>query len=823
MLNLPSTKYPTTQRTVTGTVIVYPDDVVLNCDTSLAPVIIDLAKIPANYFSTQYKLYIVDSGNNASVNNITINSGAGQTINSASSIKITTNGGSVAVIISSNTTYTGLESNSVTAPSSFIPVTYVQLTNLITTNTVVSNGDYLLLDAIFGNPSTPTNVYLKGMTTSEVTADGQGIFFNADYQNVGVYTGITGFAGQLGLWSTVLVTPLNSVVIWNNTHFLNKTGLNGLTNPSLDVVNWQPLAKQENYGYIVEIDGVLYNVSSNRIVYRLDRRGNNVELTDRSGFNSFNVFKWGSDKVKQNSVLKNSILKIANLNVVTEFFGNIIGNSILNFGTKNSQGSVTNFSYNEFNNSSLVSQIEVYECLNNAISTSNLNLYIFSLASEFNNNTIDLSTITLTNSTNIFSKNQFINVIFNVLLNSAKISDNIIVNTQITVSVGVTNSIEKNNISESTLAITEQFGTITNNTFKNVQSTLIKNSGDISFNNITNLPALTITDNVNKINFNQFENIRFFTILTSNQGVIENNVFLDSDGLEVANNNAGGKIINNSMITNGSMIITTNAGFISKNSLQNQAILTVIQNNASCKIVNVILTNGSEFNIGTNNGVIGESIKAVGITISNSSIVNFLTVTATAVVSGINITNDGLVNIGTLNTSFLGCNISGGIFDILSTTVGTSSMVALNCQNVDLGSPTFVLTEDIRGTAIEGLSGITFTLDCSNPSIYDLPTQTLTIPSAVSTLGGRYILSNAGGLTISKIFNTQTSWNTIFEPDNGVVTFQSIPVGGAIVDNIVSPNGAFNYSLTYRLQGSDFIQIIKRTDFNMVSNAVILT
>jgi len=821
MLNLPATKYPTTQRTVTGATLVYADDVVLNCDTSTGPVTIDLAKIPDDYFSTQYKLYIVDSGNNASVNNITINAGAGQTINTAAFIKISTNKGSVVVTISNNTTYTGLVSNTV-ANNDFIPVTYVQLTNLINTKTIIPNGDYLLLDAIFGNPSTPTNVYLKGLTTSEVTADGQGVFFNADYQSVGVYTGITGFAGQLGLWDPILVTPLNSVVIWNNTHFLNKTGLNGLTNPQLDIVNWQPLAKQENYGYIVEIDSVLYNSETNRIVYRLDKRGNQVEITNRAGFNSFNVFKWGSDKVGQNSVLKNSILKISNLNIVTEIFGNVLGNSILNFGTTNVQGSVTNFSYNEFNNSSLVSQIEVYECLNNAISSSNLNLYITSLASEFNNNTIDLSTITLTNSSNIFSKNQFINVIFNVLLNAAKISDNIMVNTQITVSVGVTNSIEKNNISESTLAITEQFGTITNNTFKNVQSTLIKNSGDISFNNMTNVPVLTITDNTGLINFNEFENLQNFNIITSNQGVIENNVFLDSIGLILTNNNPGSQILNNSMITNGSMIITTNTGRISNNSLQNAGTLTVIQNNAGAKIANVIISNTSEFNIGTNDAVIGEGVKASGITISNASIVNFVTVAATAVVTAINITNDSLVNIGTLNTTFTTCNISGGIFDILSTTAGTSSMVSLNCQNVDLG-PGLVLTEDIRGTAIEGVSTVTFTLDCSNPAIYDLPTQTLTIPGLVSPLGGRYILSNAGGLTISKISNLQTIWNTIFEPDNGVVTFQSIPVAGAIVDEVVSPNGAFNYNLTYRLQGSDYVQIIKRADFSMVSNSVILT
>ena len=189
MLNLPATKYPTTQRTVSGTVPVYPDDVVLNCDTSSGAVVIELAEIPDDYFSTQYKLYVVDISNNASVNNITIVAGIGQTINATASIQITTNGGSIEVLISGNTTYIGLQSNPVSTPTGFIPVTYVQLSNLISTNTIVPNGDYLLLDAQFGSlPVIPTNVYLKGMTLNKVSLDGQGIFFNADYQGVGVYT-----------------------------------------------------------------------------------------------------------------------------------------------------------------------------------------------------------------------------------------------------------------------------------------------------------------------------------------------------------------------------------------------------------------------------------------------------------------------------------------------------------------------------------------------------------------------------------------------------------------------------------------------------------
>jgi hypothetical protein len=237
MFNLPATKYETTQRTVSGIVPVYPDDVVLNCDTSSAAVVIQLAEIPDDYFSTQYKLYIVDISNNASVNNITIVAGAGQTINAGLSVQITTNGGSVVVMISGNTSYTALQSNALIGPSSFIPVTYVQLSNLIATNTIAPNGDYLLLDAQFGSlPIIPTNVYLKGMTLNKVSLDGQGIFYNADYQGVGVYTGITGGAfGTSGVSPTSGFSGTSRVGYGcgdgggggGGTATLNTTGANG--------------------------------------------------------------------------------------------------------------------------------------------------------------------------------------------------------------------------------------------------------------------------------------------------------------------------------------------------------------------------------------------------------------------------------------------------------------------------------------------------------------------------------------------------------------------------------------------------------------------
>jgi hypothetical protein len=64
--------------------------------------------IPANNWNTTWKLYIVDVSGNASANNITINAGAGQTINGLASIVINQDDGSVIVRIVDNAKFFGM-------------------------------------------------------------------------------------------------------------------------------------------------------------------------------------------------------------------------------------------------------------------------------------------------------------------------------------------------------------------------------------------------------------------------------------------------------------------------------------------------------------------------------------------------------------------------------------------------------------------------------------------------------------------------------------------------------------------------------------------
>jgi hypothetical protein len=101
-------KYQNNIRTVAGLVnVIKQDDVTLECNTLAGAVAIQLIDIPANFWSTQWKLYVVDKNNNASVNNITVTAPVGFLINGAGSFVINSNGASLLIRVTSNTNFVG--------------------------------------------------------------------------------------------------------------------------------------------------------------------------------------------------------------------------------------------------------------------------------------------------------------------------------------------------------------------------------------------------------------------------------------------------------------------------------------------------------------------------------------------------------------------------------------------------------------------------------------------------------------------------------------------------------------------------------------------
>lgn len=585
MLPLPSTKYPNVQRTVTGLVDVFPDDVIFNCNTAAGTVTISLGEIPHNAttgvgnWSTQYKLYINDISNNAGTNNITLVAGLGQTINNAATAVLNTNGASAYVIITGNTEYSVFYAPSQATPTNFISVTWAQLTALITANTLIPSANYNVTDAEFGStPIIPTNIYIQALTTNTVSLSGQGYFLNADYQAVGNYSGVPSFTAQLGVWTSALVTPIGSVVIWNNFQYVNTTGVNGAVNPQTDVANWAVLPRVVTNGYVVEISFISYNPKNNRIVSRRDQFNNFVERTILTFRNSLNFFKWGSLDVRQNNVSKDSVLYNCNITTTgfNSFFGNdffssevILGNgstlggSVIEWSNnlielspiifKTSAGTLTNNKFNKFSfegeNTGTISENNIQSV---SAPTPSINSGTIS-----NNVFKDIRTFTITDNSGIILKNEIISGAFEITIeNRGGINNNVLNNSGLTVE---TNSIT---------------GVIENNYFNTSSLNIKQNEGAVQFLEMNTASFIQVTAQI------QASGVIQYLKLDNNSSLVLGNVAgVIGSGLK----GKGNTINNNSKITIGDFYLAS--GFYG-NSFDNGTILTVTNFDGSILLSN---------------------------------------------------------------------------------------------------------------------------------------------------------------------------------------------------------------------------------------------
>jgi hypothetical protein len=374
-MSLYEQKYPNNIRTISGLVnLIKQDDVTLECNTAVGPVGVQLMAIPSNYWSTQWKLYIVDKSSNASVNNITITAPPGYLVNGAPAFTINSNGASLLVRITSNTNFVGQYSvisgggggavtnganvgtgagqvfknlvatimnfktikagtnititnnaDDITIDASGGGASVISLTNaaylaLVGAGTVIPGQMYLITDAIY----TDGGALVQGaLNNGQATVQGSGLFLNADYQMVGNYSGVVGFGIAKGIWYATPPQPVanGDCVVWNNTNYRNLTGAWG-TDPSLDAVNWVALPKSTTNGYIRAIDFVKYNTLTNTIIYRADKQNNEVDLYIDTDGNSLLLFQWGKTNVTHNKVLGNS--SMISTNSYCEFTSNFL-------------------------------------------------------------------------------------------------------------------------------------------------------------------------------------------------------------------------------------------------------------------------------------------------------------------------------------------------------------------------------------------------------------------------------------------------------------------------------------------------------------------
>lgn len=434
MSSLFPTKYANNIRTVSGLgVFVFQDDVTLNCNTSLGAVSINLLEIPANFWSTTYKLYVNDANNNASVNNITINAPAGYTINNAASIVINTNGGGVLIRVTGNTTYmatansTGggggyntIQDEGVALPQrtimnfigagvtasdvggktqvdiigGIIDITEAAISTLISSNAIRVGQYYRITDVT----NADLGVVVQGVRVNGITAYGTGIFLNADYQAVGDYSGVPSYVAIIGIWSPAArPVVVGNVVVYNNLNFVNLTGVWG-TAPNTDLANWSVLTKSVTTGYILACDFVKYDIIANRVAYRADKLDNEVDyFVDSKGNEAITNFQWGRNLVQWNKVLTNGIMLCRNSSVT--FLGNIV----------NTGGVIiddSGFTFNGIVNSNTVTCFSLLETGNNSgevstntlVGSSTLSVENLSIGSKIRDNFISNdSKVSITN------------------------------------------------------------------------------------------------------------------------------------------------------------------------------------------------------------------------------------------------------------------------------------------------------------------------------------------------------------------------------------------------------------------------------------------
>lgn len=367
MASLFETKYPNNSREVSGTVTLYRDDVILLCDTSSAPVVIDLLDIPENRWNTTYKLYVFDMAGNASTNNITINAGGSQQINNQASLVLNQNNSGALIRVASNTAYLGsltfvagdgggyetVEDEGTPLPQQtvlnfigeYVAATDGGTKTDITINPTIKevlNADLLALIAaetlVVGlnykvtDPTYAETVTVLAIRPNQTSLGGTATWLCADWQIGGDYSGVAGFNAQLGIWNSNLTPVAGDVVIYNNLHWVSNGGTN-TSPPPLDGDVWTLLPKTDTNGYIRENYVIKYLPNSNLCTLVSDARNNIIEYNTPKGVPSTERFPFGRSGIRNNSFLgQESSIDYWNFRNLT-MNNNVINDSLLDIST----------------------------------------------------------------------------------------------------------------------------------------------------------------------------------------------------------------------------------------------------------------------------------------------------------------------------------------------------------------------------------------------------------------------------------------------------------------------------------------------------------
>ena len=778
------TKYGNNIREVSGVVTLFPDDVILEVNTSSGACTINLNEIPPSNWNTIYKCYIYDISNNASVNNITINAYPGQTINGQASITIDTNGGAAIIrILGLNRYGATLIGGGGSGCCGIVSTTNANLLTLINNSQVVVGQFYQITDAIFittyqaDQENVP--VVVHGISANSVSLDGKGTFLNADYQQVGNYSGVVGFGANKGVWlPSVAIYVAGDVVMWNNLHWVNLTGLNTGANPKNDNVNWSLLSKSVTNGYIQEVDFVTYDVQANTIRSRKDKRNNYVEnnfATNVLRLQTFDVFQWGNNKVAYNQVLDNSLIECRN-------YTNIGGSDLIK------EDEVGYFANVLLNNSYILDQTEggIFGNIKmNHLTNSSKVILSSDFKGVFSDCILEQSSITILTKDidDVIINSSFFNssAVIRLTNTLAGYRGNVLKNSDVNMP-DMKGTFIENNLTNSTLGIliVQPTGSISNNIISNsrIEGTAIPNVADVNgligYNYIEDsVVQIDTTSGDSEIYRNYIQQQSRLSV-RSNTGKILYNHVKDSSICEVADNS--GEITYNEIVNQSSLNVTSNISIIGAvapkstgNRILNKSFITIPVENKG-DIYNSIFDQETQIQIATNN--------------ADFSNVNFKTI---------------IIQLDTNAGSFsnLSCDI-GAITGVLN---------SFNFQNGD----------GLRGQ----YNSIEVELDLSDPLIYDLPTKTLYPPGMIKEFVGKYILKNASGQIIEKINSLSNNWLNEISCDTATVVFTISPIAPLVPYYIVSTLAVPSLTITGRTSPNLADSLVFKSSIGNQVNAVV--
>lgn len=158
-------------------------------------------------------------------------------------------------------------------------------------------------------PSQPSAIFSMFCTeTNEIALGGFGQFLNADWQNVGDYSGVLAlttvpFTANIGQWyAGIEGTAIDGdVVIWNCLHYqVTDAAAFAGTDPAATPLAYTLLPKATaNMGYITEVDQIEFVFVDDWLQYRADKRGNTYRYSKESadvinpGVNYIEYIQWG--------------------------------------------------------------------------------------------------------------------------------------------------------------------------------------------------------------------------------------------------------------------------------------------------------------------------------------------------------------------------------------------------------------------------------------------------------------------------------------------------------------------------------------------------